>query len=429
MINKLRVLAAAMATVMASSSTFAIQFDGFLTTGVAWQDDKNKNRYIGSLGDRGVIDDASFETDTRFGLQFSSDVAEDMSVVAQLLGTGVDGNFDAIIEWAYADYEMNDWLSVRAGKIKQPVYLVNDYVEVGYAYPWIRPPVEVYYLNNPLNTVNGIEFLFQFKMGPGVLSLQPYFGSNRDDVPNTGGQGFFEAEKIRGIDIKYAGRGYTAHASSFSCDVKLFGSLPNVPIGFAPNPALPAGGFDTVDIDLNGEGECKVNSAGFNLDIANIVIYSEWQERTTTETLGRPFGDQDSFYTTLGYRFGKWMPHLTFASIDGTSSTTAPFAVTCSNAIGDCATMSTAFGLGGTELTNFPISIQTSVTYGLRYELNDSAALKIEHSVVDVEDDYAKTSSAGNPFGINFGLFDSSFTNPPPFEKVGVTSIALDVIF
>ncbi len=395
MYKKISVPAAAMAAALTASPASAIQFDGFLTTGVAWHDDKNDNRYIGSLGDRGIKNDASFETDTRFGLQISSDIAENMSVVSQILGTGVDGNFDAIIEWAYVDYKPTDWLSIRTGKIKQPVYLVNDYVEVGYAYPWIRPPVEVYYLNNPLNTVNGIEFLLQFPVGPGVLSLQPYFGSNRDDIPNTGGAGFFEAERIRGIDIKYSGRGYTAHASSFTCEVDIYG-------GFS------AGVFD---IDLNGEGKCEVNSAGFNLDMANVVVYAEWQERMTDQTLSRPFGDQDAWYTTLGYRFGKWLPHITFASIDGKASTVTPTAITASS----------------TDVMNFPIAIQTSITYGLRYELNDSAALKIEHSVVDVEQDANELASANQ--GMNFGLFDTSFSNAPPTEKVGVTSIALDVIF
>ena len=394
MYKKISVPVAAMAAVLAASPASAIQFDGFLTAGVAWHDDENDNRYIGSLGDRGIKNDASFETDTRFGLQISSDIAENMSVVSQILGSGVNGNFDAIVEWAYVDYRPTDWLSIRTGKIKQPVYLVNDYVEVGYAYPWIRPPVEVYYLNNPLNTVNGIEFLLQFPVGPGVLSLQPYFGSNRDDVPNTGGAGFFEAERIRGIDIKYSGRGYTAHASSFSCDVNIYG-------GFSAA---------VFNIDLNGEGKCEVNSAGFNLDMANVVVYAEWQNRLTNETLSRPFGDQDAWYTTLGYRFGKWLPHITFASIDGKASTVTPEAIT-----------------GGPVDMNFPVAIQTSVTYGLRYEINDSAALKIEHSVVDVEQDTNELANANQI--MNFGLFDTSFSNAPPTEKVGVTSIALDVIF
>jgi len=395
----------------------AVQFDGFLTAGGATHDDKNKNRYIGSLGDRGITDDFSFETDSRFGLQISSDVSKDMAVVAQILGTGVNGNFNAIIEWAYIDYELAKFVSLRAGKIKQPVYLVNDYVEVGYAYPWIRPPVEVYYLNNPLNTVNGVELLFQFPVGKGTLAFQPYFGSNRDDIPNTGGVGFFEAENIKGMDVKYSGRGYSVHASRFICDVKIFGNISTQAI-LGPTP-------DTLDIDLNGSGECDVRATGFNLDISNIVVYAEYQERETTETLSRAFGDQDAWYTTLGYRMGKWLPHITFASIDGKSSQVSPFAVTCANPAG-CA--------GGAiptsaPITNFPISIQTSITYGLRYELNDSAALKIEHSIVDVENDPNETVSAGNPFGINFGLFDSSFSNPAPSEKVGVTSIALDVIF
>ncbi len=422
--KKLIVIAGAMATTLATSSASALQFDGFLTSGVAWHDDANKNRYIGSLGDRGIQNDASFETDSRFGLQISSDIAKDMSVVSQLLGTGVNGNFNAIVEWAYIDYRPTNWLSIHSGKIKQPVYLVNDYVEVGYAYPWIRPPAEVYYLNNPLNTVNGIEFLMQFPVGPGMLSFQPYVGSNRDIIPNTGGAGFFEAEKIRGIDVKYSGRGFAVHASSFACEVKLFGQMNDQPTAL---------GFN-VDIQLDGEGKCEVNAAGFNLDMANVVVYAEVQNRLTNGALSRPFGDQEAGYVTLGYRFGRWLPHVTYASITGEAATyglaTGQGAVQCASSEVSCDLA--AFGgpvvPSGTGFMNFPVAIQTSITAGLRYEINDSAALKIEHSVIDVEQDPTVLAEANQ--GINFGLFDSNFaTMNPPGEKVGVTSIALDVVF
>jgi hypothetical protein len=347
-----------------------------------------------------------------------------MSVVAQLLGRGTISNFDAIIEWAYVDYEFADWVSLRAGKIKQPVYLVNDYVEVGYAYPWIRPPVEVYYLNNPLNTVNGAELLLSFPVGPGSLSFQPYIGSNRDDIPNSQGNAYFEAENIYGIDVKYAGRGYSVHASTFKCDVRTYGGLADVPTAF---------GF-AVDVDLNGKGECEVSSAGLTFDLANIVVYAEWQERTTTDTLSRPFGDQDAWYTTLGYRIGKWLPHITYATIDGKASTITPGAVECAASSGTvaggggCLTPLGAVD-GGTPLFNFPIAVQTSITAGLRYEVNDSSALKFEYSVVDVENDPNELASTNNPLGVNYGLFNTDFTLAPPKDKVGVASIALDVIF
>jgi hypothetical protein len=409
---------------LASASAHAIQFDGFFTVGAAiHDDDTNKdnpdaagreleNIYIGALGDRGITQDLTFETDTRFGLQISSDVSENMSVVAQLLGRGTNSNFDAIVEWAYVDWEFADWISLRAGKIKQPVYLVNDYVEVGYAYPWIRPPVEVYYLNNPLNTVNGAELLLAFPVGPGTLSFQPYIGSNRDDIPNTGGQAYFEAENIVGIDVKYSGRGYTVHASNFQCDVNTFGDT-----------QVDGGAFGILDVDLDGKGKCDVTSAGLTFDVANVVVYAEWQERTTTETLSRPFGDQDAWYTTLGYRIGKWLPHITYATIDGTASTVTPGAVCPVGA--DCTDPANTF--------NFPIAVQTSITAGLRYEVNDSAALKFEYSAVDVENDQNELASTNNPQTpggiVNYGLFNTDFTKASPDSTVGVYSVALDVIF
>ncbi len=414
--QKVNLLSAGIVAVLASTPAQAIQFDGFMTAGAAMIvdiDDADKgNIYIGGLGDRGISEDLSFERDTRFGLQISSDVTENMSVVAQLLGRGDRGNFNAIIEWAYIDYEFHETTSVHVGKIKQPVYLVNDYVEVGYAYPWIRPPQEVYLLNNPLNTVNGIELLLQFSVGPGTLSFQPYLGSNREDIPNAQGA-FFEAENIYGMDIKYSGRGYAVHASNFQCDVKTTGGF-NID---ASDNILQ----QDLEVNLNGTGECNVTAAGFNLDMANVVLYAEWTQRTTTDELSRPFGDTEGYYATLGYRFGKWLPHITFASIEGEASTVQPGAITGA----DGADLN--FQDGSTGTLNFPVPIQTSITAGLRYEVNDSAALKFEYQVVDVEQDPAELQAANQ--GFNYGLFNTNFSQSSPQNDVGIVSVALDVIF
>jgi hypothetical protein len=407
--KQFNLLATAVLSVLASSTAQAIQFDGFMTAGAAMIvdiDDADKgNVYIGGLGDRGITENLTFEKDTRFGLQISSDVTDNMSVVAQILGRGDQGNFNAVIEWAYIDYEFHETTSVHVGKIKQPVYLVNDYVEVGYAYPWIRPPQEVYLLNNPLNTVNGIELLLQFTVGPGTLSFQPYLGSNRDDIPNAQGA-YFEAENIYGMDIKYSGSGYTVHASNFQCEVKTTGEF-----------SLEGTGVGDVSVDLNGKGDCNVTAAGFNLDMANVVVYAEWTQRTTTETLSRPFGDTEAYYATIGYRIGKFLPHITFASIEGEASWVKPGAVAVLDTSGEPTT--TTF--------NFPVPIQTSITAGLRYEVNDSAALKMEYQVVDVEQDPAELQAANQ--GFNYGLFNTNFYQSTPQNDVGIISVALDVIF
>ena len=408
--KQFNLLATAVMAALVSTSAQAIQFDGFMTAGatkIVDIDKKDKgNTYIGGLGDRGITDDVTFERDTRFGLQISSDITENMSVVSQVLGRGDKGNFNAIIEWAYIDYKIHDVASVHVGKIKQPVYLVNDYVEVGYAYPWIRPPQEVYLLNNPLNTVNGIELLLQFPVGKGTLAFQPYLGSNRDDIPNTSGA-TFEADNIYGMDIKYSGRGYTAHASKFTCDVKTKG-------GF--NTTGNLGGMTVpITVDLNGSGKCDVTATGFNLDMKNIVVYAEWQKRTTSGSLEKAFGDTSAWYTTLGYRMGKFLPHITYAKSTGTASTKGL-------STGDGAACIT----GSPMCFNFPTPIQESLTAGLRYEVNDSAALKIEYQVVDIAQDSESLNQNG---GFNYGLFDTDFNRAPPQSNVGIMSVALDVIF
>jgi len=173
-----------------------------------------------------------------------------------------------------------------------------------------------------------------------------------------------------------------------------------------------------VTVDLNGEGECNVTAAGFTLDMANIVLYAEWTQRTTTEELSRPFGDTEAYYATIGYRFGKWLPHLTYASIDGEASTVTPGAVEITAPVG---------GPTDGATFNFPVPIQTSITAGLRYEVNDSAALKVEYQVVDVEQDPAELQAANQR--VNYGLFNTNFYQSTPQNNVGIVSVALDVIF
>jgi len=212
------------------------------------------------------------------------------------------------------------------------------------------------------------------------------------------------------MDIKYSGRGYTVHASSFQCEVKTTG-------GFTTDSQNPF--MQPLSVDLNGTGNCTVTATGFNLDLANFVVYAEWQQRTTTDELSRAFGDTEAYYATFGYRIGKWLPHITFASIDGEASVVQPGAISDVNG-------NPTLPVPGGSL-NFPVPIQTSLTAGLRYEVNDSAALKVEYQVVDVEQDPQTLADANQ--GFNYGLFNTNFSQSPPQNNVGIMSVALDVIF
>ena len=412
MSQKIKILAGVIAACLANSPVQAVQFDGFLTAGGTFMDDKGK---IDLTDYQGITDDIRFENDSRFGLQISSEISKDMEVVGQLLAKGSNQNYNAVVEWAYVDYQFSKMASIRAGKIKESVFLISDYIEVGYAYPWIRPPAEVY-SNNPLNTVNGMELLIQIPVGKNSLSLQPYLGTNSEDIPGTNGAGQFEATGIMGIDIKFSGRGYSFHVSSLTTDVTTQGAFV-APANLTPPPGTPAF-IRNVSFDLRAKGTAKLTSVGFTADINDIVAYAEMQSRDETGAIDALFPDQDSHYVTLGYRVGKWLPHITIAAIDGEEGANKA-AVTCVDVQACGVAPVGQFLFNG----SFPYAEQKSTTFGVRYELNDSAALKFEHQIIDIE---SKNNTATYQ---NFGLFTPSFSTFATSEKHGITSLALDVIF
>jgi len=375
------VSAASVAALALAQQASAIEFDGFLSAGFATHDQEDAT-YLDT-----VTDDIRFDNDSKFGLQITADVAQNMQAVAQVLAAGSDENFDLDIEWAYLDWALTDSLSIRGGKVKEPVFLISDYIEVGYAYPWIRPPQEVY-RNNPINTINGLEALYQADVGGMSLTLQPYVGTNTEAVPGQPGL-TFDASNFFGASLQLASRSFTLQVSFLDTDVGVSGStgvvdtLTGFPIPFAST------------------GTASLASIGFSSDVKNIVVYSEYVTRDIEADTGTPmdslFPDQDAWYVTLGYRIGNYLPHITIAN-----SEAEPLA-----------------GASPSPLTPSPGASQDSITLGVRYEINDSAAFKFE--VQSIEPD----QSIGGSEGLFSGL-PAGFNNGDT-----VTSIAasVDVIF
>jgi hypothetical protein len=72
-------------------------------------------------------------------------------------------------------------LDLRLGRLGFDAFLLSDYRNVGYAYPWMRPPAEFY---GPLFTYHfdGADIAKKFKLEEGVLTLKGYAGHINDDT-------------------------------------------------------------------------------------------------------------------------------------------------------------------------------------------------------------------------------------------------------
>ncbi len=370
-----------------SQQVNAVNFDGFLTAGFAMHDQEDAT-YLDT-----ITDDIRFDNDSKFGLQMTADVAENMQAVAQILAAGSDENFDLDIEWAYVDWQLNNVMSLRAGKVKEPVFLISDYIEVGYAYPWIRPPQEVY-RNNPITTINGMEALFQTNLSNMSLIFQPYLGTNTEAVPGTNGAIQFDASNFYGAALQLASRAFTLQMSFLQTDVATSGSI----LGTGTTTDPVTGASHATLTPFNAQGEASLVSAGLSWDVNNFVGYTEYVTRDISEAqMEAIFPDQDAWYVTLGYRMGNFLPHITVANSEATPVTGGSRGVT-----------------------------QDSVTLGVRYEINNSATFKFE--VQSITPDIA--AGSGGLFGQNPA--DGSPAVPADFvdgDSATMISAAVDIIF
>ncbi|GMR17788.1 MAG: hypothetical protein BMS9Abin33_0181 [Gammaproteobacteria bacterium] len=361
-----------------------VTINGFLTAGATYGDSD-----VGTQDGR-IGNEVDFVSDSKIGIQLAADINPRISVTSQLFARGSDDAYDMKAEWAFLTYKVNDPVSLRVGKIKLTTFLISDYFDVGYAYPWVRPPMEVY-STNPISTISGTDMLLRFNIGDNQLLVQPYFGVSHGEEalvpqevlglmpgPPTPGDVIFtefDADKMRGINVALSSNIFTVRAGYLKTLV----------------------GADAFGVE--GE-EAEFASVGATLDWKNVVVYTEYFERDVTGTAQLAFPDQKGNYITLGYRTGRLLTHVTQAKIeDNDSPTTVTIPV-----------------FGPFALT--PLE-QKSTTLGFRYELGAGAAMKLEFQRMTPE---AGTRGllTGNPNAT--GLKD-------PSEDVNIYSFAIDVVF
>src|SRR5690606_11308471 len=98
-------------------------------------------KYLSHLGKN-----PNFVYDSLLGIAFTAPVAPNLETNVQIVAAGASGDGVPAIDWAYAQYRPTDSFSLRAGKLRFPLWLIADYYCVGFAYPWARPPPETYVL-------------------------------------------------------------------------------------------------------------------------------------------------------------------------------------------------------------------------------------------------------------------------------------------
>lgn len=254
-----------------------------------------------------------FQNESLFGLQVDADLNERVSVTGQILAKGSE-DFEAELAWAYANFKLTDSVSAKVGRQRIPLYRFSDFLDVGYAYPWIAPPRAMY--NQPWSNADGASLSHAASFGPFWSQAQVFYGNFEGDVELFGTPVHATLDKIAGAswDVEYD-EWLSVRAAYFQGDITIAGTSLD-----ALTPTLRALGMgDLADRMDFVEDKGTFKSLGFKAEKFNVIAIGEYAE-IDIEDSALENTDRTDWYATLGYKLGAFTPHMSYGRSRGGSN-------------------------------------------------------------------------------------------------------------
>jgi hypothetical protein len=379
------------AVCLAATPAFALEqgehrFNGFGTVGFTHLGGEDDSR---SYGIQGQTND-SWRGDqlSKFGAQLSYGITDTLGVTVQATAKAQQDEWKANLEWAYLSLQANDQLMLRAGRLRSPVYMYSESLDVGYSYPWLRLPDEVYSQVQVTN-YEGIDAVYTVPLSYGSVTFQLAGGQAKNrDYYAYDDQFDIDYGNLFGASVSLATNGFgTLRICYVEADIKtdITGTVDATAIGFGANQPLSL-------LNLNKE-KGKFTSIGYQYDNGTWISSNEWTSRLIENDGMEAI---DSFYLMGGRRFGDFLPHVTYAQLDDN---------------------------GGR---------QSSWTLGLNYQAAPTVVVKGEYKRVDTKNGYdgVFTRSAQEVFDneVN-GRFGGAVGTPARNYDGDIVSVGVDFVF
>ena len=376
------------AVCLAATPAFALEqgehrFNGFGTVGFTHLGGEDDGR---SYGVQGQTND-SWRGDqlSKFGAQLSYGITDTLGVTVQATAKAQQDEWKANLEWAYLSLQANDRLMLRAGRLRSPVYMYSESLDIGYSYPWLRLPDEVYSQVQVAN-YEGVDAVYTVPLSYGSVTFQVAGGQakNRD---------YYAYDEQ--FDIDY-GKLFGASVSLATND---FGMLrigyveADITTDISGTVDVGGGTMRTLSLlDLDKE-KGKFTSIGYQYDNGTWVSSNEWTSRMIENDDMEAI---DSFYLMGGRRFGDFLPHVTYAQLDDN---------------------------GGR---------QSSWTLGLNYQAAPTVVIKGEYKRVDTKNGYdgVFTRNAQEVFdNAAYDLSGGAVGAPARNYDGDIVSVGVDFVF
>ncbi len=306
------------------------------------------------------------DLDTRLGLQIAATITPGLSAVFQVLSQQqYDNSYRPSVEWANIKYAITPDFSVRLGRIALPTFLVGDYRNVGYAMPWVRPPVELYSRMIPMTANDGIDASYRTYIGEATNTLQLSYGS--DVLRSPGLASPSRVQNIAGLFNTFSSGPATFRMSYQRGRI----TVPDSNAFFDLYRQFGPAGTAIADKYSFDHQRISFLSLGASYDPGDWFLMSEWGSGKFSSVIG----NQTAWYASGGYRLGTWTPYLTYSTSKKSSPVNDP---------GLNPAQLPAYAAGSAGALNGVLNrllrptTASTVSLGTRWDVRSDVALKLQ---------------------------------------------------
>lgn len=340
------------------------QINGFGTVGVTHMGGESDLDY----GMQGQTNDGwRGDQLSKLAVQLRYGITDTLSVTGQLGTKPAQDSWEVGPGNLYLAWQANDNLTLRGGRLGTPIYMYSETLNVGFSYPWLRLPEEVYSLVQ-LTSHDGGDVLYNRSTDIGTLSFQVAGGQAikrdhyaLDDMQELDYRDVFATNVALSTDNFGTFRiGYAEADLQITVDetiTNFFGAQQNVV-------------FNELDAQKG-----KFSSLGHQYDNGTWLSAAEAVKLTVERD---DDAETNAFYIMGGRRFGDYLAHVTYGQLDESSGR------------------------------------QVSMTYGLNYSITPTVTLKGEYKRVD-------TSQGDESIGVFKANAQQSYDNAA-YQQAGVLS-------
>lgn len=294
------ILATTMFSHVAAASEISENLDisGF-ARGVAGYLDHNARTF------EGYTDELSVVEQSLIAIQPTYTFNDQFSLTSQLIAHAGDDR-NSGLEWLYLNYHPDSAWHLRAGKLRMPFFIYSDSIDVGYSYPWVTAPVQVY--NNYLfSTFNGASASYNHSGSEVGLNVEIYSGTFDGDLYLAGTRVDVDA-KVSNL----AGIVATINSNNLSMRLSYHTGQNDttVPLIQDLRQALYQNNFIKSAESLESSGNVYALQASLSYDRLNSFYKAEWVQTVTGFEIAPKV---TGAYAMAGYIWNNWTVHATYS--------------------------------------------------------------------------------------------------------------------